>query len=140
VGLFDETGQPQYAYFRGERMVVRLTYETAGFYENPSVHVLATRQDGVFVTSCFSGEEPVDLGTFHGKGQVDVAFDPLLIGDGSYWLSVGLFPQREGPASIYRLDPYDYHERACEFTVRRPDRPLQTVFDHPVKWSHLVQS
>jgi len=140
VGLFDETGQPQYAYFRGERMVVRLTYETAGLYENPSVHVLVTRQDGVLVTSCFSGEEPVDLGTFQGGGQVDVVFDPLLIGDGSYWLSVGLFPRREGPASIYRMDPYDYHERACEFTVRRPDRPLQTVFDHPVKWSHLVQS
>jgi ABC-type polysaccharide/polyol phosphate transport system ATPase subunit len=134
--LLDREGRLEYAYFRGDRMVVRINYETAGHYQNPSVYLLVSSQDGILVTSCFSGEEPIDLGVFQGTGHVDIVFDPLLLGDGGYWFSVGIFPHKEGPESIYRLDPYDYHERASEFTVKRPTRPLQTVFDHPVKWSH----
>jgi lipopolysaccharide transport system ATP-binding protein len=130
----------EHSYIRGDRMIVRVNYETAGCYRNPSVYLLISHQNGILATSCFSGEESVDLGVFQGIGQVDVVFDPLLLGDGSYWLSVGIFPHKEGPESIYRLDPYDYHERACEFTVKRPDRPLQTVFDHPVRWSHSCRS
>jgi lipopolysaccharide transport system ATP-binding protein len=136
VHLLDWKGNSERAYFCGERMVVRIHYETAGRYENPSVYLLVTRQDGVLVTSCFSGEEPIDLGVFQGAGFVDVTFDPLLLGDGDYWLSAGIFPHKQGPESIYRLDPFDYHERACEFTIKRPIRPLQTVFDHPVMWFH----
>ncbi len=140
VLLLNREGRSEYAYFRGERMVVRVHYETDGIYRNPSVYLLVSSHEGILVTSSFSGEEPTDLGVFKGMGYVDVAFDPLLIGDGNYWLSAGIFPHKEGPESIYRLDPYDYHERVREFTVKRPTRPLQTVFDHPVKWSHWCAS
>ncbi len=140
VLLLDRDEHPEYAYFRGDRMVVRINYKTAGLYHNPSIYLFVSSHDGILVTSCFSGEEPIDLGVFQGTGYVDVVFDPLLIGDGSYWLTVGIFPHKEGPESIYRLDPYDYHERVCEFTVTRPNRPLQTVFDHPVTWSHRCAS
>ncbi len=136
VFLLDRDERPEHVYFRGERMVVRVQYEAEGSYDNPSVFVLVAREDGTLATSCFSGEEPVDLGRFQGRGVVDVVFDPLLLGDGLYWLSVGIFPHKQGPESIYRLDPFDYHERVCEFAVKRPIRPLQTVFDHPVAWSH----
>ena len=137
--LLDGSGQPQSAYFTGEKMVVRLNYSATSAYNNPSVYVLVTRTDGLLVTSCFSGEASVELGSFHGIGFVDVLFDPLLLGDGSYWVSVGIFPKKDGATSIYRLDPYDYRECACEFTVKRPVRPLQTVFDHAVRWSHEAQ-
>jgi len=140
VLLLDRDEHTEYAYFRGDRMVVRINYKTAGLYRNPSIYLLVFSHDGPLVTSCFSGEEPIDLGVFQGTGYVDVVFDPLLIGDGSYWLTAGIFPHKEGPESIYRLDPYDYHERVCEFTVKRPNRPLQTVFDHPVTWSHQCAS
>ena len=140
VLLLDRDEHPEYAYFRGDRMVVRINYKTIGIYQNPSIYLLVSSQNGTLVTSCFSGEEPIDLGEFQGTGYIDVVFDPLLIGDGSYWLTVGIFPHKEGPESIYRLDPHDYHERVCEFTVKRPNRPLQTVFDHPVKWSHRCAS
>ena len=140
VLLLDREEQPVYAYFRGERMVVRIHYEATGPYENPSIYLLVTRQDGILTTSCFSGEEPTDLGVFQGTGFVDVVFDPLLLGDGGYWLSAGIFPHKQGPESIYRLDPFDYQERVCEFTVKRPNRPLQTVFDHSVTWSHRCAS
>ncbi len=136
VFLLGRDERPEHVYFRGERMVVRVQYETDGGYDNPSVFVLVAREDGTLATSCFSGEEPVYLGRFQGRGVVDVIFDPLLLGDGIYWLSVGIFPHKQGPESIYRLDPFDYHERVCEFTVKRPVRPLQTVFDHPVAWAH----
>jgi len=140
VLLLDQEERPEHAYFVGERMVVRIHYEAAGLCENPSIYLLVSRQDGVLATSCFSGEEPTDLGVFQGTGFVDVVFDPILLGDGDYWLSVGIFPHKAGPESIYRLDPFDYHERICEFTVKRQTRPLQTVFDHPVKWFHGVRA
>ncbi len=136
VVLLNHAEQAEYAYFRGERMKVRVTYEAPGRFPNPSVYLLIARHDGTLVTSCFSGEEAVDLGDFQGTGHVDVLFDPLLLGDGAYWLSAGIFPHKEGPESIYRLEPYDFHEKVCEFTVKRPARPLQTVFDHPVTWIH----
>jgi hypothetical protein len=134
--LLDGAEQPQSTYVTGEKMVVRVKYESTSNFENPSVYILITRVDGLLVTSSFSGEAAVELGTFYKTGSVDIVFDPLLLGDGSYWVSVGIFPRREGAESIYRLDPYDYHECVCEFTVKRPDRPLQTVCDHPVRWSH----
>lgn len=134
--LLDGTGQAQTNFVTGESMVVRLKYESTSAFENPSVYVLVTRVDGLLVTSAFSGEAAVELGTFDKAGSVDIVFDPLLLGDGSYWVSVGIFPKKEGAASIYRLDPYDYHECVCELTVKRPDRPLQTVCDHPVRWTH----
>jgi ABC-type polysaccharide/polyol phosphate transport system ATPase subunit len=136
VTLLDGAMQPQSAYFTGEKMVIRLNYVATGVQENPSVYVLITRADGLLVTSCFSGEAGVELGAFRAAGSVDVIFDPLLLGDGSYWVSVGIFPKKDGAESIYRLDPYDYHECICELTVKRPVRPLQTVCDHPVRWFH----
>jgi ABC-type polysaccharide/polyol phosphate transport system ATPase subunit len=134
--LLDSAEQPQSAYVTGEKMVVRVKYESTSTFDNPSVYILITRVDGLLVTSSFSGEAAVEFGTFYKTGSVDIVFDPLLLGDGSYWVSVGIFPRREGPESIYRLDPYDYHECVCELTVKRPDRPLQTVYDQPVRWSH----
>jgi ABC-2 type transport system ATP-binding protein len=138
--LLDGAGQAQSTYVTGEKMVVRLQYEATRVLENPSVYILVTRVDGLLVTSAFSGEAAVDLGSFNKAGSVDIVFDPLIVGDGSYWVSVGIFPRREGAESIYRLDPYDYHECVCEVTVKRPDRPLQTVCDHPVRWSHNALS
>jgi len=136
TSLLDGAEQSQSAYVTGEKMVVRLTYESTRTFENPSVYILITREDGLLVTSAFSGEPAVELGNFSKTGTVDIVFDPLLLGDGSYLVSVGIFPRKEGAESIYRLDPYDLHENVCEFTVKRPDRPLQTVCDHPVSWSH----
>jgi ABC-type polysaccharide/polyol phosphate transport system ATPase subunit len=134
--LLDGREQSQSTFVTGEKMIVRLKYESSTTIDNPSVYVLVTRGDGLLVTSCFSGEPAVELGAFSKTGSVDVIFDPLLLGDGSYVVSVGLFPRKEGAESIYRIDPYDLHEDVCEFTVKRPDRPLQTVCDHPVRWSH----
>jgi ABC-type polysaccharide/polyol phosphate transport system ATPase subunit len=136
VRVLDNEDREESSFFRGERMVVRVAYEASSLKVNPSLYILITRHDGTLATSCFSEDERIELGTFQGTGYVDVVFDPLLLGDGTYWLTVGIFPQKTGAESIYRMDPFDHHDQVCQFTVKRPDRPLQTVFDHPVQWSH----
>jgi len=136
VRVLDSENKEESSFFRGERMVIRVAYEAPSVQVNASLYVLITRHDGVLATSRFSEDEGIEMGAFRGTGYVDVAFDPLLLGDGAYWLSVGIFPQKTGAETIYRMDPFDHHDQVSQFTVRRPDRPLQTVFDHPVQWSH----
>jgi lipopolysaccharide transport system ATP-binding protein len=136
VRVLNSDEKEESCFFRGERMVIRVAYEAPSPQANPSLYILITRQDGTLATSCFSEEEGIEMGTFRGNGHVDVAYDPLLLGDGAYWLSVGIFPKKTGAESIYRMDPFDHHDQVCQLTVKRPDRPLQTVFDHPVRWSH----
>ncbi len=136
VRVLDHEKKEETSFFRGERLVVRIAYDSSAAQVNPSISLVVTRHDGTLVTSCFSEDEGIDMGTFQGSGHVDVAFDPLLLGDGVYWLSVGIFPHKTGAETISRMDPFDYHDQACQFTVKRPARPLQTVFDHPVRWSH----
>lgn len=137
VRILDKEAREESSFFRGERMVVRVAYEAPGVQVNPALYILVTRHDGTLATSCFSEDEGVEMGTFQGTGHVDVAFDPLLLGDGAYWLSVGIFPQKTGAETIYRMDPFDHYDQVCQFIVKRPARPLQTVFDHPVQWSHV---
>lgn len=139
VELLDRGSRDRRAFFTGDRMVVRISYRLVRLIGNKvTFYCLVTREDGVLATRVFSGDPYVDLGDVGQEGYVDMIFDPLLLGQGQYFLSVGIFPHKEGASEIIRLDPYDFHDRLYTFSVKREGRPISTVFDHPIRWYHHV--
>ncbi len=77
----------------------------------------------------------VDTGSFPaGFSSFDLILDQLLLGDGEFDVTVGIFPRRDHVAeTAFYVDPMCLWERAVRFGVRRPGRPLTTLFDQPIR-------
>ena len=139
VQLLDANCKETYSFLSGDKMTVRVHYETERKFSNPGFYVLITRNDGVMMTTAFSSEPEVDLGVVKGKGYVDIIFEPLLLGQGEFFLSTGIFPYKTGKDAVMRLDPFDFHDKLYKFSVKRKKRPLMTAFEQPVKWQHTLE-
>jgi hypothetical protein len=58
-----------------------------------------------------------------------------MLGDGEFDVTVGVFPSRTHQSeTAFYVDPMSLWERALRVGVRRPGRPLATLFDHPVRF------
>jgi lipopolysaccharide transport system ATP-binding protein len=138
VEMLDRHGQDRRTFIVGDHMTIRIHYRVLKpVPREPTFYILITREDGVLATRAFSDDPYINLGPFGQEGYVDIVLEPLILGQGRYFLSVGIFPHKEGAEAIVRLDPYEFHDRLYTFTVGRQGKPLMTVFDHPVRWHHV---
>lgn len=135
VDILDAQLIPQYAYFQHATVFIRIHFECGVPVCNPTVWVRFMRFDGVLVTSWLSHEpEFIDIGAFEpGKHSLLVKIDDLLLGDGSFFVTVGFFPQKKAADSVFYTDPLAMWDRCVSIEVRRRGRPLTTVFDQPMK-------
>jgi lipopolysaccharide transport system ATP-binding protein len=135
IQLRNAQGRPSYAFFQHDPFSVALTITCREVVENPAVYVRFTRSDGVMATSWLSHEPELhDVGIL-GKGThvVEMTADDLLLGDGTYFLTVGLFPCKKGAETAYYADPLCLWDRVAQFEVKRRSRPLSTIFDQPMR-------
>jgi lipopolysaccharide transport system ATP-binding protein len=135
VDILDHELIPQYAYFQHATVFIRIQFECRVTVINPTVWVRFMRFDGVLVTSWLSHEPDfIDIGTFEpGKHSLLVKIDDLLVGDGSFFVTVGFFPHKKAADSVFYTDPLAMWDRCVSIEVRRRGRPLATVFDQPMK-------
>ena len=143
VSFHDQDGKLGYQFQVGSKMEVRIAYRVnrAGFFEHPTC-MLAFRKDGV--------ERPIRLVTeqiaigSEDEGLLKVVADPLLLGIGNYYVTVGIF--KEGyfhsaeAKKFYTTNQgvYDIHSRAYEIVVLpNEERPLDNDVNslHPSSWS-----
>jgi lipopolysaccharide transport system ATP-binding protein len=72
------------------------------------------------------------------RGMVRVVFDPLLLANGTYRFSVGLFSQMDlqGYDPHFTANPflYDLLARSHEFVVEGANPAESWLFRHPVRW------
>ena len=75
-----------------------------------------------------------------GRQEIDLVADDLLLGDGQYDVSVALFEKRasKGETAFY-VDPMTIWEKTHRIEVKRPGRPLCTLFDQPMRITVLHQ-
>jgi len=130
----DESGSPTYAFFQHSSMSLRLTVRCHRELNNPAVWIKFTRSDGIVATSWLSHEpEFNNIGILPtGDHTITVTAGDLLLGDGQYLVTCGLFPEkREGDTAFYN-DPIALWDRVVQVEVKRRTRPLTTLFDQPM--------
>lgn len=142
VNFHGQDGKLSCQFQVGSKMEVRIAYRVnqENFFECP-ICMVAFRKDGV--------EKPIRLVTDQiaiGKeegGELKVSVAPLLLGVGSYYVTVGIF--KEGyfhsaeAKKFYTTNQgvYDIHTRAYEILVLpNEEKPLDNdvIFLHPSNW------
>lgn len=117
------------------RIVIRIRCKQP--VQNPTVWIRFTRADGIVATAWSSSEpEFHDIGALEpGEHVLEVRTDDLLLGDGRFFLTVSLFPEKKGAESWLYLDPLCMWDRLAWLEVRRRGRQVATFFDQPLRLS-----
>ena len=141
VEVRDVHEMPCRAFHQHDALVIDIQVETDRQIDNPAIWLKFMRNDGVLATSWLSHEP-----TFHeigcvvpGTTTIRVFIEDLLLGDGTFMLSVGLFPRKEREETAFYTDPLVLWERCAYIDVRRRGRPLSTIFDQPVSRVFTLQ-
>lgn len=134
IELFDHLNNPSRAFYQHDAMSIEITIDSTETLDNPGVWLKFMRNDGVLASTWFSHEPQFhDIGRITaGRTTIRIHLDDLMLGDGSFMLSVGLFPKKRGQDSAFYVDPIALWDRCSIFDVKRRGRPLTTIFDQPV--------
>lgn len=137
VEILDKDNKECYSLYQNEKLVLRTHYETKKILKNVGAWAFFTRTDGVYATSYLSSEPYQDLGEFKKKGYIDMVWDPLLLGDGFFLVSIGFYPYKKNmlPSTI-QSEAYIFHDKCLRLEIKKKGWPLQTIYDQPVKISH----
>jgi ABC-type polysaccharide/polyol phosphate transport system ATPase subunit len=132
VQMIDASGKPRWTYHSGEKVRVRIVYESKRRLERPVFSILIHRSDGVYVSSTNTYNiDPTDLGPIEGRGEVIVAIDHLNLHRGNYFLSVGAYYEPDPP---YWSTEADLLDKAFQFSVLSCGR--HGVVALPASWEH----
>lgn len=131
ITLYDVDGMRCNAFFQHSMVKISIKFKCFKKIINPAVWISIMRSDGVLATSWLS-QEPVRYksGSFdEGDHEIFVRVDDLQLGDGLYYLTVAMFPEKKGVTTAFYTDPYCMWDRQIAFEVKRKNRSLTTVFD-----------
>lgn len=135
VMILDSELAERYVFITRESMRIRIYFNTQKEIINPVFVVAIYRADGSVTNQAISSKDNFIVPKIQNRGFVDVIYDPLIIGEGDYVISVGIFKEvdlssREESAS------YCVHDRRYLLKVRQPHNikvPLGIV-NQDVKW------
>jgi lipopolysaccharide transport system ATP-binding protein len=86
--LLDERGAPRSLFNFGERMTLRLAYDTRRTVESPNFIVAIIRSDGVPVCNYSTVVDGLDLGCVSGPGSIELHMPPIRLVSEMYSISV----------------------------------------------------
>lgn len=132
VEVLGPDGMPTTSVFSGERAQIRLRYEGRASDRDLALVVTVHREDGVVAATFDAREAGVAFGPVDGTGEATIALDPVLLGQGRYFLSPHIYRDRFGLARLD--DVLDYHDRSYEVVVTRPGRTYEVAMEHPARW------
>lgn len=137
VQVLDKKDKESYSLYQNEKMTIRMHYKTEKPLKNLAAWALFTRSDGVYATSFFSSEPYHELGEFKNKGYVDIIWDPIMLGEGNFLISCGIYPYRKNALiSTVQTDSLIFHDKCYKLEIKRKGWPMQTVYDQPVEIKH----
>ena len=116
VEMLGADGEPRWHFEKNERGVtIRIHYYAFERLPEPVVGINFHRIDGTYIFG--TGNIWIDnhpLEPMEGAGYVDYTIGRLFMHKGTFFLTVGIFPEPDIP---YWLNPCDYHNKMYEFTV-----------------------
>jgi ABC-type polysaccharide/polyol phosphate transport system ATPase subunit len=133
--LLDSNDVPKYAFFQHSKITICISAVCNVDITNPAVWIRFMRSDGVVATSWLSHEpERFDIGRLKvGKNEIRITIDDLMLGDGVYFLTVAVFPEKRDSDTAFYNDPLCMWDGVVQFEVKRKGRPLSTIYDQPMK-------
>ena len=135
VQVLDEREQERACFLTGERMLIRVHYASTIDYTNPAMGITIERADGLIACAASTLDEQFETGQIgKGGGYVDAVYDPLLLGPGSYRITVSITlndPLALGDTNFDRLS------HVQEFKVETKGRAYAVAVAHPVLWRHV---
>jgi lipopolysaccharide transport system ATP-binding protein len=86
--LLDERGDPRRLFDFGEKMTLRLAYDTRSPVESPNFIVCISRSDGLPVCNYSTEVDGLDLGRVSGPGSIELDLPPIRLVAEMYSISV----------------------------------------------------
>ncbi len=143
VRFYDSAGSETLQFAVGSAMRVAFDYRINDreFDERPTL-VVAFQKDGVTRSHRFWTDRIAFRGATQREGRVEVVADPLLLGAGTYAVTLSMFRQgyfdSRARHRFFTANPevLDMHSRAYEIVVRPSPCVLcnDVVFQHPSQW------
>lgn len=131
-------GENQGVYSTHESMSVHISWESKKYHENLIFVVCIYALDGRVASQVLS--EPVNLNNLgYLSGETRVTFNPLLIGEGDYVVSIGIFTDNNPQMFAKDLIQHCVIDREYQLKIRKPENTFfeyGAVF-HPVAWSFI---
>ncbi|MCX7958197.1 MAG: ABC transporter ATP-binding protein [Deltaproteobacteria bacterium] len=135
VSILDDALEERYVFVTREKMIVRIYYSVSLRIENPIFVVAIYGTDGTVINQAISSKDNFRVEFIEGRGYVDVIYDPLIIGEGDYHVSAGIFKSVD--LLSRGVNPaYSVHDRRYLFRVKQPHNlrvPLGIV-NQDIKW------
>jgi ABC-type polysaccharide/polyol phosphate transport system ATPase subunit len=134
VLISNTAGEVQHAFFQHEQVNISIYLKVNQPLKNPGVWIKFMRSDGVIATSWLSHEASLpEISTITKANTViKLCINDLMLGDGIFLLTIGIFPDKEGGDSSFYVDPVAMWDRCSTIHIKRQGRPLSTIFDQPV--------
>lgn len=133
--LLNSDYKEQYSFYQHDLLNfdIEIVCNEDGFL--PVAYLKFIRTDGIFVTSWLNTEPYMHRIPAFKKGinHIQLYADDLLLGDGSFYVSVYIFRYREGVDTAFYTDPLCTWENVIVMDVQRHGRPLSTFFDQPIE-------
>lgn len=116
VEMFGADGIPRWHFEKDERNItIRIYYYAFERIAEPIIGLNFHRLDGVYIFGTGNvWVENYPLKPMEGLGYVDYTIDRLYLHKGTFFLTVGIFPEPDIP---YWMNPCDFHNKMYEFTV-----------------------
>lgn len=93
--------------------------------------------DGNCAMQLLSNKDEFEVKEIYGEGFIDLVFDPLYLGRGSYHVSIAIFKEIN---LVDNIEPpaYDLHDKMYEIKVEQPFgiNVELGIVNHPIIWEH----
>lgn len=134
IRALNKNAEESLAFIQHDHVEFEITLNCTVPLKNPAVWVKFTRTDGIQTTSWLSHEPELNnIGVLNkGLNKISVIAQDLLLGDGSFYVTVGIFESREGVEVVTYNDPISLWDNVLMIHVRRQGRTLVTLFDQPM--------
>jgi ABC-type polysaccharide/polyol phosphate transport system ATPase subunit len=135
IRILNEEGQPSNAHYQHSNIDILITIEAYEEIYNPAIWLSFMRSDGVLATSWLSHEPEIhNIGLIKlRESTIRINISDLMLGDGVFFLSIGIFPEKKGADTSFYIDPLALWDRCAQIEVKRRSRPLSTIFDQPIE-------
>ena len=118
VEVLDSTGQPTGRVHTGEKITIRLHYNTLEPIQRPVFGVAIFTLEGIHVTGPNTREANIECARLDGTGTVDLAVDELMLLPGTYDISACIYDHAI-------THPFDFRQKVVRFVVD-PGTPHET--------------
>lgn len=119
-GFFDEENERRHTLVSGENVSAVISYEAANEYLNPVAVIAIYKPDGSCAMQIISNRNGKEIGAVSGRGFIKFSFNPFMLGEGDYIVSVAMFKELN-LASKVEPPAYDLHDRCYVMKVLPPE-------------------